>query len=246
MKTYVLSIALCFLVAISSTAKIKNGYGVDIKGAHESLKSIKALLEGNLPLLQRTSMKMKMEDLIDFITYHELTEKLLNQFRMISPEVYLNIDTLTDKKGRSIDVYVRFVPENEMTAGLAGTTNLGQDKKDPDTYESEYGTFTVSVRIVIGKKSLHLLAHELGHVSHQVPHLAAYYAFYTKFYLANTYTAKGIGHNDNDPSGQQASIFLNRFRSDYLTFLKTGERKLESHVAMLQAIKQQLTSKSEI
>ena len=70
-----------------------------------------------------------------------------------------------------------------MTAGIAGTTNLGQDKKDPDTYESEYGTYTVSVRIVIGKKSLHLLAHELGHVRHQVPDLAAYYAFYTKFSL---------------------------------------------------------------
>jgi hypothetical protein len=246
MKTYVLFIALCFFVVITSPARIKNGYGVDIGGAHESLRKIKLLMEGDLPMLQRASMKNKIADLINFITYHELTEKLLEQFRMISPDLFQEIDTLTDKKRRAIDVYVKFVTEKEMTAGVVGTTNLGQDKNDPDAYESEFGMHAVSVRVVIGKTSLSLLAHELGHVRYQVPNLAVYLPFYSKFYLANNYTAKSIGHNDNDLSGQQARNFSNRFRTDYLEFLRSGEKKLESYAALLQVIRRTLSEEIEI
>lgn len=245
MKTYALLITLCFVVALTSPAKIKNGYAVDIEGARESLKSIRLLLKGDLPLLQRTSMKIKTEDLINFITYYELTEKLLDQFRMISPWMYLQIDTLTDKKGRSIDVYVKFVTEQEMSPGVAGTTNLAQNKNDPDVYESEYGISTVSVRVVIGTKSLHLLAHELGHVRYQVPNLAAYQQFYTKFYLAAAYKGISMGHNDSDDSGREARAFATRFRKDHLEFLRSGEKKLESYAALLQAIKRRLTEGAE-
>ena len=246
MKTYGLFIALCLFLAIASPAKIKNGYTVDIEGARESLKRIKLLLEGDLPLLQRTSMKMKANDLLDFITGYELTGKFLDQFRMISPRLYLQIDTLTDKRGRSVAVYVKLVTEREMSPGVAGTTNLAQDKNDPDLYESEYGPHTVSVRIVIGKKSLHLLAHELGHVRYQVPNLAAYVQFYAKFYLANTYTSKSLGHNDNDQSGQEARNFSNRFREDYLEFSRSGEEKLESYFTLLQVIKRRLSLEAKI
>ncbi|MEX2231298.1 MAG: hypothetical protein WD824_04015 [Cyclobacteriaceae bacterium] len=241
MKTYALSITLCFLVCFTSPGKIKNGYSTDIHGARESLRSINLLLatDKNLSIFQRFSMKGKINDLTKFITYYELTEKLLNQFRTVTPDLYFEIDTLTDRKGRNLDVYIKFVPEKEMTPGVAGTTNLNQDKNDPDAYFSEYGINTVSVRIAVVKKALPLLAHELGHVRYQAPNLADYMQFYTKFYLANTYKFKSIGHNDNDPSGHQATVYSKRFREKYLSFIKYGEKKIESHVALLQEIQMQ-------
>jgi len=242
MKTCVLFITLYLWVITTSNGNIKNGYGFDIQGARESLRNIKLLLEAerNLPFLQKVSMKNKIDDLIHFITYYELTEKLLDQFRSISPDLYYEIDSLRDKKGRNVNIYIKFVPENEMLPGVAGTTNIAQDINDPDAYHSEYGIHTVSVRIKVDKKSLQLLAHELGHVQYQVPNLASYIGYHKQYYLTNSYKAKSMGHNDNDPSGRQARDFTNRFQKTYLEVLRAGKTKIDSHIALLQVIKTQI------
>ena len=239
MKTYALSLTLCLFLVFPSIAKIKNGYSFDIYGARESLKKIKLLLkeEKNLSIFQRISMYSKMERLTEFIIYFELTDKLLGQFRTISPDLYSEIDSLTDRKGRNVDVYVKFVPEKKMPHGLAGTTNVAQDTNDPEAYFSEYGIHTVSIRIRAEKKSLHLLAHEFGHAKYQVPNLAAYMEFYKQYYLANTFKAESVGHNDNDASGRQARAYSQIFKENYLTFLRTANPKIQSHLALIQEIK---------
>lgn len=228
MKTYALLAMLCSFALCASNAKIKNGYSLDIQGARESLKTIKRLLneDTNLSIFQRMAMHSKVETLTEFIVYYELTDNLLGQFQTISPDQYAEIDILTDRKRRSVDVYVKFVPEKETTPGVAGTTNLNQDKDDPDGYSSEYGIHTVSVRIRAEIKSLHLLAHELGHVKYQVPNLAAYMQFYTQYYLANTFKIKKVGHNDNDPSGRQAWAYSEIFRKNYAMYIKSGKKKM--------------------
>lgn len=239
MKTYALWLTMTLFLFFPSTAKIKNGYSLDIHGARESLKNIKRILkeDKDLSIFQRMAMHSKIKDLTEFIIYFELTDKLLEQFEAISPDLYAEIDTLTNRKGRSVDVFVRFVPEEEMPRGVAGTTNVAQDTADPDAYSSEYGLHTVSVRIRAEKKSLHLLAHELGHVRYQVPHLASYMSFYAQYYLENNFRAKSIGHNDNDASGRQARAYSQRFKLHYLTFLKTTKPKVQSHLALIQEIK---------
>jgi hypothetical protein len=175
--------------------------------------------------------------MIDFISYFELTEQLLDQFRTISPVLYHEIDTLKDFLGRPLDVYVMFVPEKQMPGGVAGTTNLNQAKNDPHACSSEFGPHTISVRIAAVRKSLFLLAHEFGHVKYQVPNLASYLEYYSKFYLENSYKLKSMGHSDKDPSGRHAMDFTRRFRKNYLAFLKQKERKIETHLALLQQIK---------
>ncbi|MEO5600557.1 MAG: hypothetical protein ABIR06_06500 [Cyclobacteriaceae bacterium] len=242
MKTYVLSITFSLLILYHSTAAIKNGYGIDIVGARESLRSLKLLLKDNVQLsvFQRISINTKINDLENFIIYFELTETLLEQFKMISPELYFEIDMIKDSSGTMLDVYVKFVPEKEMVAGVAGTTNLAQEEKDQNAYSSEYGVRTVSVKIAIVNNALSLLAHEFGHVKYQVPNLATYCKFHSKYYLENGYKGKSMGHNDNDPSGQHAREYGKRFREKSLAYQRQNKTKLNSNLVLLQVIKNKL------
>ena len=59
---------------------------------------------------------------------------------------------------------------------------MDQSSDDKDAYQSEYGKFTVSVKVWIVPRALLVLAHELGHVKYQVPNLASYFEFYKKHY----------------------------------------------------------------
>ena len=245
MKTYVLSLAL-YLLVITSSAKIKNGY-VDIEGARASLSRIQTLLrqDKSLSALQKISMRTKRNDLINYIIYHSFTEKQLNQFKRISPDLYYDLDTLQDRNGRNPDVFVKFVLEEEMPPGVAGATYVSQDKEDKDAYVSEYGTGTVSILIATVNNCLQLLAHELGHVKYQVLNIAQYSEFYSTHYQASTYKRRIIGHNDNDASGKSAGAYTRRFNGSYLTFLKQGNKKPKSHMILLQEIKNEVTNSSK-
>jgi hypothetical protein len=239
MKTYAQLLAVCFLFIIPSAAKIRNGYAVDIESARASLKNLRIFLaeDNSLSVFQRLSIHNKIDDLTEFITYYEFTEQLLEQFKAISPDLYHEIDSIKDRLGRSVDVYVKFVPEKEMPNGVAGVTNMDPDRHDRDACASAYGIHTVSIMISAVRKALFLLAHEFGHVKYQAPNLQAYQQYYSKFYLASTYKFKSMGHNDKDPSGQLAQNFTKRFREKYLNFIKLSGNKMASYMALLQEIK---------
>jgi hypothetical protein len=242
MKTYALLVALCLLFIVSSQAKIRNGYAVNIESARSSLKNLRILLDEDksLSVFQRLTVHNKIDDLTEFITYYEFTEQLLEQFKTISPDLYYEIDSIKDGKGRSLDVYVKFVPEKEMPSGVAGITNMDPDQNDKDACFSEYGIGTVSVTVSAVRKSLFLLAHEFGHVKYQAPNLHAYQQYYSKFYLASTYKSKSMGHNDKDPSGRLAQNFTRRFREKYVNYTKLNGDEMASHMALLEEIKDQI------
>jgi hypothetical protein len=228
----------CLLLFQQASAKVRNGYARDIDGGRQSLKNLRLLLETDrsISIFQRMSINTKIEKLKTYITYYELTEKLLDQFRMISPDLYFEMDLIQDHAGRYQDVYVRFLPEEKMPRGVSATTSLGQLPNDAHGYFSEYGPYTVSVKIVAGRKSLSLLAHEFGHVKHQVPHLATYMLLYSKYYLEYPTSGHSLGHRDDDPSGQSAKRYALRFRNNYVAFVKANDRRIPSHLVLLQGI----------
>lgn len=78
----------------------------------------------------KTVVKSKL-----YITYFELTEDLLVQFRTIAPELYNEIDVIKDCRGRNVFVYVKFVSETEMQQGAAATTNIACLERDTDLDE---------------------------------------------------------------------------------------------------------------
>ena len=135
-KSYVLFMAVYLFALQSLMGEIKNGYASEIEGMHESLNALNTLLrdDKNLSLFQRATMKAKINKLVEYISYFELTETLLHQFKDIAPGMFDEIDALKDNGGHPVTVFVRFVPELEMQRGAAGTTNLNHHENDKNVY----------------------------------------------------------------------------------------------------------------
>src|SRR6187455_3320934 len=216
-------------------AEIKNGYGNDILQLHESLKNLKSIFNGpdRLPLARRRQIESKIAYIENSISYYKLTESLLNQFNVIAPDLYAEIDTIRDSKGRSVNVYIKFVPVNGTPLQAWGATYINQSETDSVAYCSEYGENAVSVNIWIVSKALLVLSHELGHVKYQVPNLASYLEYYKKHYSPNVDQYDILGHKADDPSGKSALQFAKRFRKEYANFLKMGSERIENPMAIM-------------
>jgi hypothetical protein len=229
MKTYVLVTIFYLLITFFVSGEIINGYRKDIQTARASLNNLTALP-------QDRNVKTRVERAQQFISYFELTEKLLGQFKTMVPVLYNQIDTLRDHTGRPVDVYVKFVPKSEIQTGTLATTNIDQLANDKHGCYSSYGPHTVSIKIVAVKHSLLIVAHEFGHVKYQVPNLAAYIDFFSRHYQGYHMKANYLGHKPNDPSGQSAIIFEKVFRKEYLRFVDDTSDKPQSPIIMLDQI----------
>lgn len=229
MKTSVLT--AIFIVSMPSfvSSKIVNGYEKDIATARTSLQSLVALPD------KRATAK-KIEAVREYIIYYELTRILLDQFKIISPGLYHQIDTLTDFKGRPVDVHVKFGTASLVGAGMLASTNVNQLIGDEHGYFSEYGQHTVSVKILTQKNSLLILAHEFGHVCYQVPNLAAYVDFFSRQYRDRYMRASYLGHKPNDRSGQCAADFERKFREENFKFMGTVEIRYDSPIVVRDSI----------
>src|SRR5687767_10923771 len=175
MKNILLVTVLLFLIFPSIFAEIKNGYGKDIPVLRASLKALKDLLANKeqLSATEKKQLKQRIADLTHHLTYYEVTEVLLNRFRTISFHLYQQIDQLKDAKGRNVDVYVKFLPEDSPLPSY-GMVSLAPSPIDTTACVSEYGTGSASVRIRTTNKALLILAHEFGHLSHIIPNLRSY------------------------------------------------------------------------
>jgi hypothetical protein len=227
------------LFALTSHAvfgEIKNGYEKNIVGSKESLNNLRTALaeDGNLTPVQRRRVQSKITTLVNHVSYYELTESLLRQFKTIAPELYADIDNITDRLGRPVDVYIKFVPIDGTDIKAEGTTYMNQSADDPDMSISEFGELTVSVKVWIVQRSLLVLAHELGHVKYQVPNLASYFVYHKKNYSSTT---NSMGHNADDPSGQSASACGKSFQKIYVDFLKLSNDRVQSPLAILARLK---------
>lgn len=230
MKKYIMFLSLCLVVNDNIFGKIINGYEVEIKKVQQELLNLQGILEKDISqtkgskrlsfLRKKQWIKARIAWLKEYNVYYELTERLLKRFQSIAPDLYLEIDTIKDRKGRSTDVYVKLLPEQEMPVNVTATTNIARTKTDVDGYYSVYGDHTVSVKVTIGSQSLRLLAHEFGHIRYQVPHLAQYMEYYKKQYNHSKFKATIMGHKTKDPSGNQAYLNAKRFNKLYHNYIK--------------------------
>jgi len=238
-----LSVFIIYTASTPTLCEIKNGYEQNILTMKESLRKLTDILveQKNLSGLQRRKIESKAMLLIKYISYYDLTESLLNEFRIISPKLYTEIDTVRDRQGRAIDVYVKFVPVDATKVKAFGTTYLNQMRNDKDGYLSEYGPLTVSVKIWIVSNALTILAHELGHVKYQVPNLARYITYYKKHYDAKM--SNCLGHSPDDPSGKAAAQYEKLFRREFEHHSKISNRKIQSPAIVLNKIRKSMSPK---
>ena len=234
---YTLTLVLAFHAAFG---EIKNGYEENILGAKEALTILRQSLisERDMSAVQRRKVQATITTLLNHITYYDLTENLLIHFRSIAPELYSQIDTITDRLGRPVNVHIRFVPIDGTDVKAEGTTYMKQSDSDIDACKSEYGEFTVSVKVWIVPRALLVLAHELGHVKYQVPNLASYMSFYRQRYNSVLKT-NSIGHDVDDPSGQSAIQSGHSFQKNYA--LTVSMSKVHSPIAVLAKLKKNWT-----
>ena len=212
------------LFLILAKAEIKNGY-VDVENARVALRSLKLLTSSDTTLNEKQSRNVndRIKVLTDYINYFEITNILLNEFTRIVPDLFADINGIKDKAGSPTDVYVKFIPMNQVDGNHPGATYI-QYKQGDDTNYSEYGANTVSIKIWIMDTSLTILAHEFGHVKYEVPNLSDY----QNYQKANPNINRSYrGHNPSDLSGQSASTYEKKFSRTYSDYLKsTMSRRL--------------------
>lgn len=238
-------IALLTLFSItfqSAKAEIKNGYENEYSSTIEALNALYGyLLLEDLSSSQRNAVKASIKSIESTIIYYRVTEQLLIQFRKIAPDIYKEIDTIVDKKGRSVDVYVRFVPRYGTKTSAWGITFINQSNVDNDTYISEFGEHTVSVKIWTVNKALLVLAHELGHVNYQVANLDSYMDYYMRNYSQQRIEESDcLGHDPKDPSGNSAVKYEKRFRRQYSTYCRLTKQKVVHPALILSTVRNQL------
>ena len=237
-RNYCLNTLIFILTCHAVFGEIKNGYEKNIAGTKESLTILRASLleDENIIPAHRRKIQSTIATLVDHIAYYDLTEGLLVQFKTIAPELYAQVDSIRDRLGRPVDVYIKFVPADGTNVKAWGLTYMDQASDDKDAYQSEYGKFTVSVKVWIVHKALLVLAHELGHVKYQVPNLASYFEFYRNHYY-NIPAENSKGHEGDDPSGKCATQFGKTFQKKYSDFLKSSIEKVQNPLDVLARLK---------
>lgn len=238
MKTGFLLIAVTVLSVVVASGKIRNGYESKLAAAMNSLRQLHALLlaDPDMPSLKKQKVRSEIYAVVAFISCYQLTEKLLTQLRMISPEIYSALDTIPDKRGRPTDIYVRLVPPEMSHSPLEGLSISSQATCDEDANHSEYGDYSVSIKVWILDKSLLLLCHELGHVRYVIPNLAEYCRFYARTYSNQRIGLSYIGHDARDKSGKSADAFVRQYIRDKGAFKRASGTRPEPTFALLRRI----------
>lgn len=231
-------VIVCVLFVHHLFGKIKNGYDPRLEDSRTSLQSLNLLLlkEKNMSPVTRLQLKSKMELLIEYISFYELTDEFIRQFKIIAPVMFTELDNIKDKRGRITDIYIRLVPAEKSRIPLSAASFFQHMTGDEDANVSHYGPFSVAVDIVVVQKALFLLSHELGHIKHIVPNLADYSKFYNWRYN-NSKDHASMGHSPNDLSGKQSRIFERRFLEEQKTYFEHGGKKPMSLFPLLTQIR---------
>src|SRR5688572_25980000 len=161
MKIYLLVVILVILILPDLFAEIRNGYEKEIPRLKFSLQYLRNMLAESTVLKpgEKRRIKRKIQQIVNKLAYSDVTESLLNKFRAIAPDIFAEIDTLRDSKGRIIDVYVKFIPKEEARIEAFGFVSFEPARGDEATCNSEYGEQSVSVLIWITNSSLLILSH---------------------------------------------------------------------------------------
>jgi hypothetical protein len=219
--------------------EIKNGYETELHNAIATLQKLNLRLSGDktLSILEKQMIRSEIKKVTDVISHYELTRQLINQFRIVSPVMYNEMDSIKDKRKRTTDIFIRLIPSEQASVKLMAASFFRQSPRDDDASYSEYGENSVSVNVVIGHNALLLLSHELGHISYVVPNLAKYVSFYKRCYKKELVNFSYVGHNQSDESGKTAFSFEQRFRGDLAYYLINGGMKFESSASLIDRIR---------
>jgi hypothetical protein len=209
---------VCLVIYQETYAELRNGYDIELIKAAHWIHNLKEITQEVLSTAQRMKVEKRLE-----IAYasegklrenHAKTQELIEMLRMIDPELYHEINTIQDSEGNETDVYIKVV--DHLGPDLRGATNVDHSVDNPNVYSSEYGDYTVSIKLITTGPiwPLWILVHELGHVLYQVPHLAEYTAFYQKVYQ-DQYFAGVQGHHPNDPSYHSMQATSKAFKKSW-------------------------------
>ena len=237
MKQCILAACLLVMALGNLFGEIINGYEKDLPGLRNSLARLESILADDACLTgqERKKIKSRIRAIIGHLIYFQVTDTMLRQFRAIAPELYDEINTLADRNGKVIDVYVRFIPEAKATYRSEGLSAFSQSTDDRDRCHSEYGNGSVSVKVWIAPRALLVLSHEFGHLKYVVPNLASYMHYYRKRYRSGF--ADGAGHRCDDKGGRSATAYERRFRSFYSRYLREDFPPVTSPLALVNPVK---------
>ncbi len=227
---YIIALAILWLgVHQESYAEIRNGYEDELKKNEKYLRNLNEIAKGVLDTSQR-------EKLSGFIQVAQInaeklrgkyakTQELIEKFRMIDPDLYDEIGNIKNREGNETDVYIKVV--DRLRLGMLGATNVSHNADNPNVYKSEYGDYTVSVKVVDTSliRAMLILVHELGHVRYQVPHLADYTIFYKQTYQNKYLEGIKRGHHPNDPGQETVEKTLTAFKASWWDYNKEKRRE---------------------
>lgn len=231
-----LMIALSFGHVIG---RIRNGYEPKLQSALSSLRSLNLLTgDRHASLAQRLRVQSEIENLVSYLCHYEITSVVLDQLKILSPGIYHEIDSLTDRRGRLTDVYVKVIPKEQSRIPLRAASLFKQAPEDEDAHISEHGLYSVCVEICLSDHALLLLSHELGHIRYIVPNLATYVRFYCNQYKRRKQDLSYVGHSRHDESGKVAGAFEKRFLTDRAAYVRRTDMKPESVLTHMRRIRQ--------
>lgn len=221
MKKFSVAVMAIVLIYFKTEAEIKNGFEnriIETRIVLENLtqriyedKNRRSKSIDKLTSLQKQEMNLRIDSLKLFILNYEITDKLIDQFRLIAPDLYKEIDTLKNAFGEKTDVYIKFLPDEKMIECQLGRTIIGVCSEDKNICFSDYGVRSVLIIIYSEINPLFVLAHEFGHVRYQVPYLATYFQYFKETYYGRSYEPYFIGHYPTDPSGKTAQMYERKF-----------------------------------
>jgi hypothetical protein len=221
-------VILCLGVCQNSYAEIINGYEYELKKNEKYIRNLNEIAKGVLDTLQRGKLnnfiQVAHKNAEKLREDHAKTQELIERFRMIDPDLYDEIANIKDREGNEIDVYIKVV--DRLRLGMLGATNVSHHVDNPNVYKSEYGDYTVSVKVVntTSIRAMLILVHELGHVRYQVPHLADYTVFYKQTYQNKYLEGIKKGHHPDDPGHITIEETLIAFKASWIKYNKEKKR----------------------
>ena len=210
-RTQLLVAFMLVVFVISGWCKVKNGYEAGLPMMMLSLENLRKMLDENheLTSFQRRNVMRKLNWVIEHISYHHITDSLLRSFKTIAPDIYQEMDTLTDASGKPVDIYIKYAPSPRGL--LRGTSSFVAPAAALNSGQAANSVESVSIRIYQLNSALQTLSHEFGHVSYVIPNLRSYLSFYKATYRHREAHIV-LGHAVGDLSGKNALKYEKHFR----------------------------------
>jgi len=234
MKVLCVTLILIFVNTISSDGKILNGYEKKLQQALHELNYLNALKSGEIHHLngtktwellnetQKKNVDRSIKEINQIIQYYLLTERLINEFKTIVPDIYEEIDVLRNYDAKPTDVYIKVMPPDHELREISGATLLSRDSENKHTCVSEFGPNSVSVLVCPTKHGLKILAHELGHVKFIVPKLNEYIEYCSIRYRQQNIEKVVFNHQASDMGSKTVIEYEKRFKRAYKCYLEEG------------------------